>query len=144
MEKQLLLNSNSSEVDGSIFFSYRSFMDRPSLAAAVKGFYEQKDGIAANIPVNVARPSTNLRTSLNQFYIIGASDPSKPLFLNGKAVEGRSKSGYFGVLVPLQNGQNVLTFAQEGSYTTRVIYGKAHGSRGGSCGFCFPASPRVS
>lgn len=122
MEKQLKLNAISEEVDGSIFFSYRSFIDRPSLAAVVKGYYEQKDGIVANVPVNIARPATSLKTSLNQFYITGSSDPSKPLFLNGKLVEGRSKNGYFGVLVPLQAGQNALTFAQEGSYTTRMLY----------------------
>lgn len=122
IEKQLQLNAKSKEVDGSIFFSYRSFLDRPSLAAVVKGFYQQKDGMVASIPVNIARPSTGLKTSLNQFFISGSSDPSKPLLLNGKAVEGRSKSGYFGVLIPLKNGQNILTFAQEGSYTTRSIY----------------------
>lgn len=122
IEKQLQLNTKSPEVDGSIFFSYKSLMDRPSLRAVVKGFYEQKDGITAAIPVNVARPTSNLKTSLSQFYINGSSDPSKPLLLNGKPVEGRSKSGYFGILVPLQKGQNIFTFAQEGSYTTKSIY----------------------
>ena len=122
IEKQLQLNAKSEEVDGSIFFSYKSFVDRPSLAAVVKGFYQQKDGIIASTPVNVARPTTSLKTALNQFFMTGSSDPSKPLLLNGKLVEGRSKSGYFGVLVPLQNGQNILTFAQDGSYATRSIY----------------------
>lgn len=122
IEKQLQLNAKSKEVDGSIFFSYKSFVDRPSLRAVVKGFYQQKDGIIASIPVNVARPTTSLKTSLNQFFITGSSDPSKPLLLNGKPVEGRSKNGYFGVLVPLQGGQNILTFAQDGTYTTRSIY----------------------
>lgn len=122
IEKQLQLNAKSKEVDGSIFFSYKSFVDRPSLAAVVKGFYEQKDGIKAKMPVNVAKPTTNMKTTLTQYYMTGSSDPSKPLLLNGKPIEGRSKSGYFGVLIPLQKGQNVLTFAQEGSYTTRAIY----------------------
>ena len=122
IEKQLQLNTKSPEVDGSIFFSYKSFVTRPSLAAVVKGFYQQKDGMIANIPVNIARPTTSLKTTLNQFFISGSSDPSKPLLLNGKVVEGRSKNGYFGVLVPLQIGQNILAFAQDGSYTTRSIY----------------------
>jgi len=122
IEKQLRLNAVSPEVDGSIFFSYKSFVDRPSLAAVVKGFYEQKDGIVASKAVEVARPSTGMKTSLAQFYITGSSDPNKPLLLNGKPVEGRSKNGYFGVLVPLQKGPNILTFAQEGTYTTRSIF----------------------
>lgn len=122
LEKQLQLNAKSPGVDGSIFFSYKSLTDNPALEAVVKGIYEQKDGITANIPVSVARPAYNIRTSLNQFYIYGVSDPSKPLLLNGKPVEGRSLNGYFGILVPLQAGQNALTFSQEGSYTTKVIY----------------------
>lgn len=125
IERQLQLNAKSTEVDGSIFFSYKSFIDRPSLAAVVKGFYEQKDGIIASKPIQVARPGTGIKTQLNQYYVTGSSDPSKPLLMNGKPVEGRSKSGYFGILVPLQNGQNILTFAQEGTYTTRSIYREA-------------------
>ena len=125
IEKQLQLNAKSTEVDGSIFFSYKSFITRPSLAAVVKGFYQQKDGMIASIPVDIARPSTSLKTTLNQYFISGSSDPSKPLRLNGYLVEGRSKSGYFGILIPLLKGQNILTFAQDGSYTTRSIYREA-------------------
>jgi uncharacterized lipoprotein YddW (UPF0748 family)/N-acetylmuramoyl-L-alanine amidase len=122
MERQLKLNTTIPEVKGSIFFSHRSFTNNPALGAVVKTYYQQKDGMRASIPVNAAKPSGNLRTSLTQYYVTGSSDPSKPLYLNGKEVTGRSSQGFFGLLVKLNKGANVLTFSQDGSYTTRAIY----------------------
>lgn len=122
IEKQLQLNAKNPEVKGSIFFSYKSLEDNPALSAVIKGFYEQKDGVVSNIPVNVSIPSGNIRTSYSQYYLNGSSDPSKPLFLNGKLVENRSNQGYFGTLVPLVIGENIFTISQEASYVTRVIY----------------------
>ncbi|MGE5630899.1 MAG: family 10 glycosylhydrolase [Caulobacteraceae bacterium] len=120
--KQMQLNEKSPVIKGSIFFSYKSLVNNPALGAVIKAIYEKKDGIKAGIPVNVSKPSENMRTSYDQYYIYGSSDPAKPLFMNGKPVEGRSKQGYFGVLVPLTKGRNTFTFSQEASYDTRVIY----------------------
>jgi N-acetylmuramoyl-L-alanine amidase len=64
----------------------------------------------------------DLRTSYSQFYLNGASDPKKPLYLNGNPVNNRSKQGYFGVLVPLVQGNNTFTISQGASSDTRVIY----------------------
>jgi uncharacterized lipoprotein YddW (UPF0748 family)/N-acetylmuramoyl-L-alanine amidase len=125
IEKQLQLNAKSPEVKGSIFFSNKSLTDNPALGAVIKAVYEKKDGIKASIPVTASRPSENIRTSFEEFYLNGSSDPSKPLLLNGKPVENRSDQGYFGVLVPLSKGANIFTFSQEGSYVTRVIYRNA-------------------
>ncbi|MDD4681483.1 MAG: family 10 glycosylhydrolase, partial [Clostridia bacterium] len=122
IEKQLQLNSKSPEVKGSIFFSNKSLMDNPALSALIKETYQKKDEISADIPISISRPSENIRTSFEKFYLNGSSDPSKPLFLNGNPVENRSVQGYFGVLVPLEEGANTFTLYQEGSYATRVIY----------------------
>lgn len=122
IERQLWLNARSPETKGSIFFSCKSLIDNPPLSAVIKGIYEQKDGVAAAIPVSFTRPSENIRTSFGEFYLNGSSDPDKPLFLNGKPVENRSKKGYFGILVPLSEGENTFTFSQEGSSETRVIH----------------------
>lgn len=122
IEKQLQLNSKTPNVKGSIFFSSKSLTDNPALGAVIKGMYERKDGISVSIPVTASRPSENIRTSFEQFYLNGSSDPSKPLFLNGRLVENRSDQGYFGILAPLAKGANMFTFSQEGSYVTRVIY----------------------
>ncbi len=120
--KQLQLNAQSPEVKGSIFFSYKSLKDNPSLASAIKAAYESRDGKYSGTPVNISRPSENLRTKFSQFYLNGSSDPSKPLYLNGVPVENRSSQGYFGILVPLAPGANSFTLSQEGAYSNRVIY----------------------
>lgn len=122
MEKQLKLNAATSGLSGSIFFSYKSLADSPALSAAIKAIYERKDGVAASVPVTVTRPLENLRTGFTRFYLSGSSDPSKPLYLNGKPVENRSSQGFYGILVPLEAGENIFTLSQEASYATRVIF----------------------
>lgn len=123
IEKQLKLNAQIPEISGSIFYNYKSLANSPALSAAIKAFYQQKDGsAAAGIPVTVSKPSENIKTSFDKFYLNGASDPGKPLYLNGQPVENRSPQGYFGVLVPLEKGENIFTLSQDGSYVTRVIY----------------------
>ncbi len=122
IERQMELNTKFPEIKGSIFYNYKSLANSKALAAVIKANYEKRDGITANIPVKISSPSGNIKTSFNQFYINGSSDPSKPLFYNGKVIENRSSQGFFGVLVPLEKGQNTLTFSQEGSYSTIVIF----------------------
>jgi uncharacterized lipoprotein YddW (UPF0748 family)/N-acetylmuramoyl-L-alanine amidase len=122
IEKQLNLNAKTSEVKGSIFFNYTPLKENPALSTVIKAMYEQQDGIIPKIPVGVSRPSENIRTSFEEFYLNGSSDPDKPLFLNGEPVEDRSNLGYFGILVPLDKGENIFTISQEASYVTRVIY----------------------
>lgn len=120
--RQIALNQKSPEIKGSIFFSYKSFVDQPSLYAAVKATYEQRDGKTAAIPITVGRPTERLRTSFTSYFISGASDPAKPLYINGKLVENRSSQGYYGLLMPLSEGANSFTVSQEASYATCLIY----------------------
>ncbi|HPL53457.1 MAG TPA: family 10 glycosylhydrolase [Bacillota bacterium] len=122
IERQLQLNSQKNEVKGSIFFSNRSLVDNPALSAAIKAAYQKKDGLSSGIPVNVSRPSENIRTKFESFYLCGSSDPDKPLLLNGNPIENRSANGYFGILTPLEIGANPFIFSQEGSYAVRTIY----------------------
>ncbi len=122
LDKQLRLNVNSSEINGSIFYNYKSLVDKPALSATIKAVFEQLDGKATGIPVSIGRPSGNIRTSLDKYYISGSSNPNKPLYLNGQLVENRSSQGYFGILVSLEKGANSFTLSQEGSYATCNIY----------------------
>jgi len=119
--RQLELNSTVEEVKGSIMFTYNSLANYPALTEAIKEVYSKWDQMAAQIKVSVSRPSSNISTSLDKYYINGASDPDKPLFLNNIPILDRSEQGYFGVLVPLQPGENSFTFSQAGSSVTRVI-----------------------
>lgn len=128
IDRQLRLNTSTLAVKGSIFFSYKSMMDTPALAAAVKAYYEEKDGALTSIPVSISRPSGDIETEFSQYYLAGASDPAKPLYINGKPVESRSALGYYGILVPLVKGPNLFTISQEGSSATLVINRKVDSS----------------
>lgn len=121
IDRQLRLNSATSAVKGSIFYSYNSLSDNPALSAAIKAFYQQKDGATTAVPINISRPAGNIQTSYSKYYLNGSSDPSKQLYLNGKPVDSRSSLGYFGILVPLGKGSNIFTLSQEGSWSTIVI-----------------------
>ncbi|HOQ07942.1 MAG TPA: family 10 glycosylhydrolase [Clostridiales bacterium] len=121
IERQLLLNRNYPEVKGSLFYNYTSLAKSPALRALIKGVYDRLDGKTTEAELKVSWPSKDITTSYTQYYLTGASDPSKPLYINGKLVESRSPKGYFGVLVELGKGANTFTFSQEGAYVTRTI-----------------------
>ncbi len=122
IEKQLKLNDTLPEVKGSIFFRYKSLEELPALSAAMKAYYSKKDGIATSVSVTIARPVANISTSYGTYYLSGVSDPTKPLFINGQSLAGRSSAGYYGILVKLEEGVNIFTVSQDASYATRVIY----------------------
>ncbi|HOK42805.1 MAG TPA: N-acetylmuramoyl-L-alanine amidase, partial [Thermoclostridium caenicola] len=119
--RQLELNDTVEEVKGSIMFTYNSLANYPELAAAIKAVYARRDELAGKTGLIVSRPSGNITTSLDKYYLNGASDPEKPLYLNGLPVSGRSSRGYFGILITLQPGENRFTFTQDGYSVTRVI-----------------------
>lgn len=121
--KQLELNRNTSGIRGSVLSGYSSLKNNGALASALQGFYQSNTGSSGvTIPVSFSRPLEDIRTSYSKYYLNGASDPSKPLYLNGKLVENRSKQGYFGVFVSLKEGDNTFTITQGTSSDTRVIY----------------------
>ncbi len=55
-------------------------------------------------------------------FLLGTSDPTEPLYLDGKKV-GRTKSGYFSLYLPLSKGKNTFTFSHKGVETTYTING---------------------
>lgn len=119
--RQLELNDTMERVSGSIMFTYNSLANYPELAATIKEAFAKRDQTSGRIKLSVSRPSSNITTSLEKYYINGASDPGKPLFLNDLPVLDRSEQGYFGVLVSLRPGENRFTFSQGGTTVTRVI-----------------------
>jgi len=56
------------------------------------------------------------------YSISGTSDPAKPLYMNGAEVVNRTVEGFFFVYAPLETGDNVFTFSQDGQDdVTRII-----------------------
>lgn len=119
--KQLRLNRDTAGISGSIFSGYSALKNNSALSSALQDFYRSGSNNGVTIPVSFGRPSENIRTSYSKFYLTGTSDPSKPLYLNGKLVENRSPQGYFGVFVSLSSGSNTFTITQGSSSDTRVI-----------------------
>ena len=118
LTRQLSLNRFCGNVSGSIFFRLGTIRDNPTITQELKNFFESGD----QPNFFIGRPATDIQTTLQNFYVTGASNPKQPLTLNGKAVENRSASGYFGLLVPLEKGINTLTFSQGDKTLARVIY----------------------
>lgn len=125
IERQLFLNDTSKIIKGSVFFNYNVMAKSTPVTNTVKAIFDGRDGKAPKVAVSISRPSSDITTSMTSFYLNGASDPSQPLYLNGKIVDNRSSKGYFGVLVPLSVGKNKFTFTQSGSSGTCTITRKA-------------------
>ncbi|MBR3837607.1 MAG: family 10 glycosylhydrolase [Clostridia bacterium] len=68
-----------------------------------------------------ARPWYGMKTDTSAQFVSVASDPRYPVYsAYGKV--GRTKSGFFSILMPLQNGDNFLTLTQNGvDYSLKVV-----------------------
>ena len=132
MIRQAALNATVPEVAGSIHFRYGSFVENPTLYETVKELYHTADSHSMRpdhpvMPVDgigtlmVGRPNEDLSTTEKTWYLLGASDPNSPLYVNGDPVEDRSRKGFFGVFVDLTEGDNVFTFTQGDTSVTRTI-----------------------
>lgn len=111
----------TAEINGNVITN-NSLPSDNSTAAELVPSSARMDEKTIDIPVTISRPSENIRTSYTHYYLNGASDPTKPLYLNGRPVENRSRLGYFGILVPLQEGENIFTLSQDTSIASRVIH----------------------
>lgn len=128
IERQLSLNAQTPGVAGSIFYNHKALASNTALASVLRARYAGGAGTAVqtpvtapSVPLRVGRPETDIKTSLTQYYLTGASDPRLPLLMNGVPVTGRSPQGYFGVLVPVNPGVNTYTFSQGTASVTRTL-----------------------
>lgn len=112
IEKQFNLNAQIPEVKGSILYNYSSVVKNQSLFNMIQAYNKKKNELKEPMPILIGMPGKDVNTKFDNYYICGASDPDKPLWLNGKRVENRSDKGYFGILVALGEGDNVFTFTQ--------------------------------
>lgn len=83
--------------------------------------YLDSSGLDFPQELSVNRPSGDLQTWYQQYFIMGTSDPSLPLLMDGKEVERYGTKGAFGILVNLAAGKNTFTFTQGGAAETVVI-----------------------
>jgi uncharacterized lipoprotein YddW (UPF0748 family)/N-acetylmuramoyl-L-alanine amidase len=138
--RQLKMIENLAEkVQGVVFYRYRCL--RGDLGNSISDYYIQKDNpeetptsttaaatptiIMDTLSVGVPRQNaavTAARTANIGYNIVGTSDPSKPLYMNGELVTNRTPEGFFAVFPAIRAGANTFTFTQEGQESvTRTI-----------------------
>jgi uncharacterized lipoprotein YddW (UPF0748 family)/N-acetylmuramoyl-L-alanine amidase len=71
--------------------------------------------------IRVRRPWNGNTIATSGANLLGSSNPLFPVYYNGRRVP-RTKSGYFSLLVNLQNGRNNIVLSQNNSSMTHVIH----------------------
>ena len=128
--RQLEMISQSDTAQGSVF--YRYFSLRGKVGRSVRSFYEEKDGQSARTPVfsadslSIGFPTgdvslTGTPATVSGYNIVGASLPDTPLYLNGDEVKSRTEEGFFHVFAPLEQGDNIFTFSQDGQDNASIV-----------------------
>lgn len=125
--KQLNVNQLLPEVDGELFFRYRSIADRPELFRMLQNYYRRGSAAYVSDRLLVGRPHEDVSTYGDHFFIGGNSDPSHPLHINGEEIKNRSASGLFGKYYPLAKGDNVFRLVNGAQSATRTVT-RLHGS----------------
>jgi N-acetylmuramoyl-L-alanine amidase len=147
--RQLELNAQYPQVRGHIMYRHQFFASNAALSGTVRDAYRSADirssqalapvsmpALAPSDPagvLTVGRPAQNITTGQGKYFLLGASDPNKPLFINGQDISSRRTwQGYFSAYFPLNKGENVFTLTQEGQNpVTRVITRANGGGSGG-------------
>lgn len=71
------------------------------------------DGLEIPSQLSFTRPSDDLTTAYQRYYLMGTSNPDRPVYLNGEKIATQGRKGTFGVLVELEVGENTFTITQE-------------------------------
>lgn len=80
----------------------------------------QSNGLA----VGVSSPANGSTMTERTTHVLGVSDPAYPLYLDGEKV-GRTKSGYFSLMLELKEGKNDFVFTQNGTEYVYTLYYKS-------------------
>jgi N-acetylmuramoyl-L-alanine amidase len=143
--RQLELNAQYPQVRGHIMYRYQSFASNAALSGAVRDAYRNSRVRPAAMPVSmpvftasdpsgvltVGRPAQNITTGQGKYFMLGASDPGKPLFINGQEIFTRTWQGYFSSYVTLNKGENVFVLTQEGQNPVTRVITRSNGGGGG-------------
>lgn len=130
MSEQITYARAEKSYYGSLFYGFDEIKrDAAGINGELRKAYEYEvfytDIISNGLPVTVTSPADGSEMSDSKTYIIGSSDPYYPLTMNGERI-GRTKSGYFSVMVTLEAGENIFLFEQNGkTYEYKLRFGKS-------------------
>lgn len=104
------------------------FITRPYEFLQLSASVSLPDDISIPNELAITRPKEKLETYFSDYFITGTSDINTPLYFDGEELERESKTGLFGVLVPLEVGSNTFTFKQGDKKVTAEITRKEYGN----------------
>ncbi len=110
---------------GSILYGYAALKNNSKgLFDETKDVFKEEitytDVKTNNRDLIISIPYNNSYIDGTGTFVIGTSDPSEPLYIDGNPV-GRTKSGYFSLYLPLNEGKNTFTFSHKGKTKEYVI-----------------------
>ena len=128
MTEQVSFARSELSYKGSVFYGYDEIHRNINGASdELKKLYDSEiiysDVVSNGRSVQVSTPANGSVMADATTYVIGMSDPSMPLYMNGKKI-GRTKSGFFSLMVTLATGENTFTFTQGEESTTYTLYYK--------------------
>lgn len=111
---------------GALFGGFQQLQENPAQLGLLRSALSSSDGVLPlgfTIPqtLKVTYPTSNDKVYNETIFVMGTSDPTLPLFVNGAEISVRAPGGAFGVAMPLQEGENTFTFTQDGSESTIVL-----------------------
>lgn len=132
---QLFYNARNGKAAGFVLANYGEISDN----TAARGLLLSYADAAQTRPLtavsleyakelHIGYPANNALVYTAQVFIMGTSDPTKPLTMDGKEVERTGEGGCFGVSVSLTYGKNYFTFRNgEDSLTLTIRRGSGTG-----------------
>ena len=132
---------------GAVLGSYPAIQNKASQIGILRSALSTAEGtlpVGFVIPqqLSINYPKDGAKIFTDGLFILGNSDPSQPLFLNGVEVPIRAPGGSFGIAVGLATGPNSFTFTQ-GSATQTITVNKPQPSGGGGGGAPLPHDSSV-
>lgn len=126
IKKQIEFARSEKHYRGSIMYGYKQIKENShGLADELREAYKKEIVYTASVSngqaLMLSSPGGGSTVNSKKTYIIGASDPTYPLFYEGQPV-GRTKSGYFSLYTDLNEGKNTLEFLYNGETVKHVIY----------------------
>ncbi len=113
----IFLQSTATDFNGIVIDDYFSAQEKPEAYSIMMSAILNENSVpvpAFSFPqgLQVAYPADGEKTTFDAIYVMGMSDPSQPLLLNGAEVARTTQNGTFGALAPLAVGENTLTLTQ--------------------------------
>lgn len=125
IKNQIEYARSNKKYTGSILYGYAALKSNDmNLMKQLQDVYKYDyiyTGIESNdSELSISSPVNGAYINTASTYVIGMSDPSFPLYLDGKAVS-RTKGGYFNLYLPLTSGKNTFKFTHKDETFDYVI-----------------------